>query len=327
MEALLNFAELGALRNKARLKTSAVRPPGEAPAVAFDPRQVGQPSPTQLLGLETLHKGCAQGLGSKLSTLLRTSVEVEFASVEQISGADFLQKLPEAAYLASLGDALGSTALLQLDLALIFPILDRLLGGTGEQNAPARDLTEIEQEIFAPVSHAMVEALRQGWEPVLKIDGPGAQRVARSEAAALLSPTDKVLAVSLQLRLQETAGRLLLAFPSVISAALLRKLAPQEAPSKPSLPRDSSRLREQLLEGRFEAELLLPRSTVSIRQLCGLQPGDVVALNASAHEPLAVLIAGREMFLAAPVRCASRRGAQVQRVLSIAPPKEAEEST
>jgi flagellar motor switch protein FliM len=86
-------------------------------------------------------------------------------------------------------------------------------------------------------------------------------------------------------------------------------------------------LRERLLEGRFEAELLLPRSGVSLGQICGLRPGDVVTLSVRASEPLVVSIAGREMFLAAPVRCAARRGAQVLRILSLVPPQEGKEKT
>jgi hypothetical protein len=46
-----------------------------------------------------------------------------------------------------------------------------------------------------------------------------------------------------------------------------------------------------------------------------------------ASEPLVVSIAGREMFLAAPVRCAARRGAQVLRILSLVPPQEGKEKT
>jgi hypothetical protein len=38
-----------------------------------------------------------------------------------------------------------------------------------------------------------------------------------------------------------------------------------------------------------------------------------------------VHVAGQNMFLASPARCGSRRGAQVQKVLSIVPEKKGEE--
>jgi flagellar motor switch protein FliM len=328
MEALLNLAELDSLREKARGKTSAVLAPGEsAAATAFDPRQAGQPSAAQLHGLETLHHGCALKIAAALGAALRVSLEVEPAPAEQISAAEWGEKLPAATYLARWGSALGASALLQLDLSLVFPLLDRLLGGTGQEAPEARDLTEIEQEIWAPLGRELGRALRAAWEPAVKLEGPAPQPVPRSEAAALFPPAEQLLVVPFQLRLPEAQGRLLLAFPAALAAVLLRPFLPPDAPPAPRIPRDSSRLREQLLAGRFEAELRLPRSTVSIRQLCGLQPGDVVALPVRADELLTVLVAGREMFRASPVRCGTKRGAQVQQVLSIVAKKEGEERT
>jgi flagellar motor switch protein FliM len=324
MEATFDPAQLGPLRQKARRKTSAVLSPENALAVTpFDPRQVGQPSAAQQQALEQLHQQCAQNIAQALSARLRASVEATCASVERVSGAAFLEKLPEPGCLALLGRA-GGTALLQMDLSLVFPILDRILGGTGQDAAETRELTEIEQQLFEPVGHSIGQALQQAWQPVLKLDTAWGGGLLQSDAAALLPPADNLLVATFQVRVQELQGNLVLAFPSTVASALLRRLAPQESALPASAPRDRSRLQEQLLGSRLEAELLLPRSTVSIRQLCGLQPGDVVVLKVRANELLPVHVAGREMFLASPVRCGSQRGAQVQQALSIVPKKEGE---
>ena len=326
MEQSFNLSELEPLREKARSKTSAVRAAGESPVTAaFDPRQVGQPSATQLQVLETMHKDCARKIGDALSGLLRLEVGVEFASVEQAQAGDFLSNLPEAAFLARLGIALGGTGLIQMDLSLVFPILDRILGGTGQGSEEARPLTEIEQELFEPVGSSISLALREGWEPLFKIEKEWGGIVAKSQAAALLPPGDKLTVIAFQLALNETKGQLLVAFPSAISAGILRKFAPQNPSPEPIVAKDSGRLRELLLDCRMDAELLLPRSTVSIRQLCGLQPGDVVLLKVRSSEPLPLHVSGQEMFLTAPVRCSSMRGAQIQKILSIIPKKEGDE--
>ena len=64
------------------------------------------------------------------------------------------------------------------------------------------------------------------------------------------------------------------------------------------------------------------RSTVSVRQLYELQPGNVVLLKVRSNELLPVSIAGQTMFLATPARCGSKRGAQIQKILSIVPANE-----
>jgi flagellar motor switch protein FliM len=326
MEQILNLEEISMLREKARKQTSAVRSPADAtPVATFDLRQAGHPSAVQIQGLETVHKICAKKISDVLSSLLRVGLEAEFASVEQLSCADFLEKVADPTYLLSLGASVDAGALMQIDLPLVFPILDLILGGTGKDTTELRELTEIEQEIFEPVSRGISQALQEGWQPLLKMDFQRGRWLQKTQATALLSPADKLLLVTFQVRLQETQGSLLLAFPSAISAALLRKLTPQDPSPQPVLPRERGRLQERLLDSRFEAELLLPRSKVSIRQLCGLQPGDVLVLQVRSNEPVEVHVAGREMFLASPVRCGPQRGAQVQKVLSIVPKREGEE--
>jgi flagellar motor switch protein FliM len=327
MEVFLNAAELDALRAKARRKTSAVRAPGEKPAAAFDPRQAGQPSPGQLQGLELLQARCAQNIAAQLSALLRVPVEAQALAVERLCGADIVEKIPAPACLVSIGGAPGAPSLMQVDLPLVFPILDCLLGGAGEESAETRELTEIEQEILEPVVRCLDQALREGCAPALKLEAQAARTISHDELPAFLPSAESLLIWTFQLGVKETKGGMMLAFPSALSAVLLRQFVPQQPAPPPKLARESGRLRERLLEGRFEAELLLPRSGVSLGQICGLRPGDVVTLSVRASEPLVVSIAGREMFLAAPVRCAARRGAQVLRILSLVPPQEGKEKT
>jgi flagellar motor switch protein FliM len=310
---------LGPLRHLARGRTSAVRTAGQAAAaVPFDPRSAGQPSGAQMQGLDTLRQACALALSETLGALLRGAVDAQPAAVEQVPAGEFLEPLP-AACLAPWGRALGATALLQLDGALLWALLDRVLGGSGPEAPEDRPLTEIEQEIFEPVLGRLGQTLRESWRPAVALESCGARPLGPGEASALLAPGDPLLLLTFALRLGETAGRLRLAFPSAVAGALLRQFAPREAPPAPSAQRASGRLRERLFEARFQVELRLPRSSVSIGQLCSLRPGDVLPLEVPCDAPLPVHVEGHPMFLAAPVRCGNHRGAQVRQVLSIAP--------
>jgi flagellar motor switch protein FliM len=326
MEPALPLDQIAALREKARGKTWAVRPAGESASVsAFDPRQSGQLSPEQTRDLETLHKNCGLKMADALNTLLRTSLEVNLVAIEQTTCAEFVDRVLEPTYLLSFRSTLGACVAMQIELSLVFPFLDLILGGSGADAAEARELTEIEQELLEPACHAFARSLQEGWQPLLKAALAFERRLQKSQAAALFSPGGKLLLVSFEIRWQEKQSRLLLALPGVIVTALLRGLAPQDIGPPPALPQDRGRLQEQLLDSRFVAELLLPRSTVSVRQLYGLQPGDVLPLQVRSNEPLPVHVAGQNMFLASPARCGSRRGAQVQKVLSIVPEKKGEE--
>jgi flagellar motor switch protein FliM len=327
MEPALASEAFRMLREKARAKTSAVCAPSEASSVSpFDPRQSGQLSPGQRQAVEALHKSFASHLVDGVGNLLRTTLQVDLAAVEQTSGAEFLKRTPEPASLVFFRSTLGPSAIMHFDLPLLFPLLDLILGGPGTDSTEVRDLTDIERQLVEPLDRVIARSLRDAWEPLLQVGFDFDRRCPQADAAAQFSPADRLLLIAFELRWQQTQARLQLAFPAVLSSALLRKLTPQEAPARSAPAQDRGRLREQLLTSQFLVELLLPRSTVSVRQLYGLRPGDVLLLPLRSNEPLTVQVSGQNMFLASAVRSGARRGAQVQKILSIIPEKEGQET-
>lgn len=306
-------------------KWYAVHAPSDAPTVSpFDPRRSGQLTPVQSQALEALHKTCAARISDALSTQLRSNVSVELGSIEQVTGAELLDRVPSPCYLIFLKTSYNSTALLQLDLALAFPFVDVLLGGSGSESPEARELTEIEMGILQPVASAATRSLQQGWQSLLSVTFELDSPAMKSGIPVRLPVGDRFLVAGFQLRFQNREGRMLAVFPQQVTAALLRKLEPQERTALPEASLDRSKVQERLLESTFTAELLLPRSNVSFRQLSNLHVGDVLLLQVPSTTPLEVRVAGQHRFIASPVRCGNNRGAQVQKVLSIIPAAEEE---
>lgn len=313
----------GALREKARDKTRAVRPASGAPSVSpFDPRQSGQLSPEQVRGLETIHKNCALRFSEALKTVLSTTLDFNLLSVEQTSCAEFLDRVTEPCHLLSFRSVTGAYAAVQIEFSLVFPFLDMILGGSGTEAVEPHDLTEIEEELLQPAAHAIARALQEGWQPLLKTGMVFDRRLQKSETTRIFSSGDRLLLAAFEVELQGKKGKVLLALSPVIATGLLRALAPQNAASLPPVPQDRGHLQQQLLESQFAAELLLPRSTISVRQLYELQPGNVVTLKVRSNELLPLHIAGQAMFLTTPARCGAKRGAQIQKVLTIVPENE-----
>jgi flagellar motor switch protein FliM len=105
----------------------------ESPAkkvVPFDFRRPDRIAKSQLRAIHQLHETFVHNLVSSLSAYLRTYLLVNLVSVEQLSCEEFLNGLPSPTCMLSLGlrpyDGYG---LLELSPALVFPILEVLLGG------------------------------------------------------------------------------------------------------------------------------------------------------------------------------------------------------
>jgi flagellar motor switch protein FliM len=304
-------------------KLGAVYAPTEGPVVSpFDPRQSGKLTRPQLSALEALHQNCALRLSDVLGVELRSTVEVSLASVEQVTGAELLDRVADPSYLLFLRTSFGATALLQFDLPLVFTLLDVLLGGSATESAEARALTEIEYGILDPVARDTARALQEGWQSAIVASFQLDRFAQKNQVSSRLPVGDRLLAVSFQIRFQKAEGRLLAVFPAQASAALLRKLETHESAPTPAPSLDHGKVQERLLESTFNAELFLPKSLVSFRQLNNLQVGDVLMLEVPASAQMEVRVAGQHRFMAAPVRSGNKRGAQVTKVLSIVPTEE-----
>jgi flagellar motor switch protein FliM len=283
-----------------------------------------QMSPSQTRSITALQDTFSCGLGGALSAYLRATFEVKVAALEQISYSEFMKRLPEMAYLASLRiPSLGKPALLQADVPLVLQIVDMLLGGTGKEQLEVRDLTEIEGDVFESVGQLLCRELTSVWSTVCEVNFEFDERHKETQSLRLMPPSEKVLSVTFDVTLAEVQSKLTIGFPSALSAALLREAPTQMPYSEPSnSQKDRARLQELLLNSRLEAELILPPSPVSVREVFKLQPGSVLVLEVRAAEPIQLNVAGKNLFLAAPVGCGSQRGAQIQKLLSIIPDKD-----
>ncbi len=148
MEKVLNQEEIDDMVRAARSGTAAGGSTG--PVVQpWDVRQAGQIGREQLRAINQLHELFARNLTTSVGGYLRIAFDCSLVSAEHLTYREFLQRVPEKTYLASIELApIGAAAVLQLDLAIVFPIIDVMLGGEGKSTEITRDITEIEEQVL-----------------------------------------------------------------------------------------------------------------------------------------------------------------------------------
>jgi flagellar motor switch protein FliM len=289
--------------------------------VRCDFRQAGQISKEQVRAVSTLHATFAAHVTNSLGAYLRVGLDVALVSVEQMAYADFLGRLPDdLTYLASVGiHPLEANALIQMDFSLAFPIIDLVLGGLGKGEMMDRAITEIEEQILESVILMLNRELQATWNTVLNLEFRFGRHELIQQVTGLMLSSEKVLVLSFEVRMPEASGLLNIAFPAVVSNALLRKLATQWEHTKPSASSaNRERLRHRLMSTRFPVELSLPGTPVRMEKLLELEPGKILVLHHRVADPVRLAVSGKDMFLASPVSCGAQRGAQVVASLPMA---------
>jgi flagellar motor switch protein FliM len=315
MEKVLNQEEIDAMFRAAlgRGQGSQSQVPSYQPC---DFKQAGQIKKDQVRAISNLHEGFARNLTNALGAYLRVVFEVNLVSVEQLTFREFLQRIPDLAYLATFQvKPMGATAALDLEPSLVFPIIDLLLGGVGRMNDQEREITEIEEGIMEGVVRILCTELQTAWSSlnsIFEFD----ERLQPTQLQRLMPPGDKTLCLSFEIRMPESHGVMNVAFPAVASNALLRRL---DGDGGYSRHRGPSTARERMIAHArdipFEFSLGMPASKLPIRTLLDLKPGEVVSFPLRTDFPIDGMVAGCKIYEAFPIRSGNMRASKISQVL------------
>jgi|HubBroStandDraft_1064217.scaffolds.fasta_scaffold09870_3 flagellar motor switch protein FliM len=243
---------------------------------------------------------------------LRIIFDVSLVSAEHLTYREFLQRIPEKTYIASIDLApVDATALLQLDLAIAFPIIDVMLGGEGTNSEITRNITEIEEQVLEGIVRIMCRELQASWHAIALEFKFGARQLVL-QTQRLMPPEEKNLCLSFEIKMSETRGTLNLAVPAAVSNALLRKISADFSYQRPRSPIEARRqIEKKLLGCFFSLELSMPSLQVPLQNLSELRPNDMLPFSRKASDPAVLMVDDVRLCTATPVRLNNRRAARV----------------
>jgi flagellar motor switch protein FliM len=310
MEKTLKQDEIDALFQAARASSPDASAEVRARVVPYNFASAGQISTEQLRAISMLNDLFARNLTHNLSAWLRTRLQVNLVSAEQIAFNDFLLRIPEISYVASVRlEPLGALSILQLDLGIAPSIIDLLLGGEG-QAGTVRELTDIEESIIGSMIEIVCRDLTMAWQPV-GLSFNFERRQMQTQAARVMPVTEKTLCLSFEVRMQDSAGLLNLAFPAVVANTILRRLTGEWGGRRRHAVETRARIEQTAKRLSFGATLQLPSVRIEARELESLAAGQVIRLRLPATADAELRAGGQLLFHAQPVRLRQHRGARV----------------
>jgi flagellar motor switch protein FliM len=313
MEKTLKQDEIDALFEAARSTApDSSRPEVRARVVPYNFSSAGQISNEQLRAISMLNDLFARNLTHNLAAWLRTRFQVNLVSAEQIQFNEFLLRIPEISYVASVRlEPLGALSVLQLDLALAPPVIDLLLGGEG-RDGPMRELTDIEESILGSVVEIVCRELTAAWQPV-GLSFNFERRQMQTQVARIMSVTEKTLCLSFEIRMPHSSGLLNLAFPAVVANTILRRLTSDWGRSRRHAAETRARMEASARRIRFGGSLQLPAVHLPATEIENLEPGRILRLDLAANTLPVWQVGGQTLARVQPIRHGAHRGARIER--------------
>ncbi len=249
----------------------------------YDFRRPDKLSKDHLRTLQIIHEGFARLFTSTISGYLRTTAEVEMISTEQISYEEYSRSLSGSLINVLSVAPLTGQALMDIDLKILFSMMDRLLGGRGEGGLKhSRDLTEIEKVLADGIVRRAITDLESSWEAVTPLQFQTMSVETTAQYLQLVPNNDTVILVLFEIRIGAKKGAMSLCVPFQLIKPILGKLNAQRWYTSGSkhgeslAPKVADRLRGTTI---VTLRARLGTTRLSVRELCKLAPGLVIPLS------------------------------------------------
>lgn len=289
-------ALLSAPSESARIEapTAANEPP---PVIRYNFRRPDRVSKEQIHSLHFLHDRFARNVATSLSAYLRTITDLSVVSVEQFSYSEFLMSLadPTAFYALAIPpfDELGA---LEINPAIAFAMIDRMLGGVGRVATPNRALTEIEQNVVDSVVKLLLDALTETWKPIVGLEFGIRGRETRPQMLQVAAPNETVLMVTFDMKVGESRGMANLCLPvSIVEQSGSHFAQAWHRVRREPTPTERGWVTESLSRVPVALDAML-QSRLSAREVLAMTAGDVVSLGVASHKPIDLLVGNTVKF-------------------------------
>jgi flagellar motor switch protein FliM len=287
-------------------------------AQPYDFRRPDRIAKDQLRAIHLLHENFARSLASSLSAYLRAYVAVNLVSVEQLSFMEFTQCLPSPTSMIALGmKPYDGNAVLEINPSLVFPILEMLLGGSGKTATKiTREVTEIEQSILEGLLRIVLNDLGTAWHAVTALDFSIESHETEPQLLQILAPNEAVVAISVEVRIGETAGMMNIGIPSIVVKMLRQKFDQQWSVRKTQATEDEhARVLRLIRPCTMHLDARLQGPSLNVSTLLDLDAGDVLVFDYPVQKPVEVMVNGKLKYRGEVIICGRKRAFEVQELV------------
>jgi len=274
-------------------------------------RYAGRLSNDNARFLTAIHEKFALSVTNALELYLGASLRLKLISLEQLALADYIGELRATNYILPCSlNVMDSNCLIDIDIALILPIIDLLLGGAGTPGSESHELTDLDEKIMESVSSLVLKVLEHRWR-VLNLTLTPTRIIKPAMVQQLFPANERLVLLRFEMMIGETVnGSFTVAMPAPFVGFLLRHLKTSKS-KKLTVLRMGPSLRERMLDCDFTVAAEVLEMRVLLKDMVALRAGAILKTDTPIKKAAKLTIDGVEIFEALPVRNGALKAAQV----------------
>lgn len=280
----------------------------------YDFRQPNKFSKEHMLTFRVLHESYSRLLSSFLSGFLNADINIELASVSQVTYEEFARSVvtPTLLTIFTFGDHKGN-AILETNAQFITPLIDLQMGGEGELLDEIRELTDIEVVIARKIIEKMLNQLNIVWKDIFTGEHSIITMETNPHMHQLLSPTDVVLVLTFSTNVENNTGFLNLCLSYNFLEPVLHKFTKNQLSQTFAevKPEDINAIKHWLVRSSVNISVVIGESRITVKDFLELKPGDVLTLDKKYGQDFELYIEDKLKFKVQPGKIGRRLAVQV----------------
>ena len=236
--------------------------------------------------LEVVFDRLVRMMSTSLRNFTSDNVEVSLDQISSVRFGDYLNSIPLPAMLSVFkAEEWDNFGLLVVDSALIYSIVDVLLGGrrgTAAMRIEGRPYTTIERNLVERMVHVVLSDLSASFDPLSPVTFRFDRLETNPRFATIARPANAAVLVKLRIDMEDRGGRLELMIPYATLEPVRELLLQMFMGEK--FGRDSiweTHLASELLVTNVDLLAVLDEMTVSLHEVLDWKVGSRILLNAA----------------------------------------------
>jgi len=312
VDALLEAAEKGRFETDIQGEDSNV--------VRYDFRRPSRLSREKLRGLKIVHEEFCRDMGSWFSSYLRSFVEVEIISMDEVIYEELIKSMPNPTCIGVVDmSPLPGNGMIEMSFNVVFPLIDRLLGGPGTPANITRELTPLEERIMAKTFHQIIRHLKNSWNKLLDSNFSLVGVETNPELVQVVSGNETVLVIGFNVKMENAEGVMSFCIPTIILESVLAKVGDKQAHQGHHIALDVEAMRaiERGIKGTdLTLSVVLGKAYLRFHQLSLLKEGDVIRLDRKQNEEVELLVEGHKCFAGKVGKVGNSLGVLITRIIT-----------
>jgi flagellar motor switch protein FliM len=240
-------------------------------------------------------------LATYLTTLLRTIVDVNLLSIDQVTFLEFTMAMsnPGCIWIFDLEKYEGK-GIIEISPAFMLLTIERLFGGEGKHSGEVKSLSIIEQNVSGKIIEKCFQIYQEAWEKAIPIK-PTIQKFEMNPQFVRIAPANEIVVVMfLEINVRDQTFPMNICFPYFVIDPIIQKISADNWLGHTQTQKSQEGVRKVegvLKASQVEMTVVLGETRLSVDELNDIKKDDVILLDTGLNDPLKIKVGKRTRFM------------------------------